>query len=284
MAETNLQNPNQHISPMQPTWSTVTSFNEESPSCFTLRIAHSYPFLPPRPGQFNMLYAFAVGEVPISVSRMEDSNTITVHTIRDVGAVTRALHGLRPGDQVGVRGPFGTPWPVDKFKDHDFIVIAGGIGLAPVRPIIDTFLAQNNRASRLSLFYGARTPEEILFAEELDQWQTKDEINVAITVDAATRNWRGQVGFVTDLLTAKSVATRKSVAFICGPEIMMLNCARKLQNLGLAAENIFLSMERNMKCALGWCGHCQYGGDFICKDGPVFSFPRIANKLTRREF
>ncbi len=235
------------------------------------------------PGQFNMLYRYGVGEVPISISGDPRDASRLVHTIRAVGGVTRALEGISPGEMVGMRGPFGTPWPIDEAEGQDVVIVAGGIGLAPLRPAILQLLAQRERYGCICLYYGARSPEDILYIDQLMQWRGRFDMKVEVTVDRADPGWRGKVGVVTKLLGQPGFDPIDTQAMICGPEIMMRYCVMALNDLGVDNERIYVSMERNMKCAVGFCGHCQYGGGFVCRDGPVFRFDRIADRFGIRE-
>ena len=229
------------------------------------------------PGQFNMLYQFGVGEVPISISHVTQRPTLT-HTIRDVGAVTRALCSAKPGDLVGVRGPFGQPWPLTEAQGTDLLFIAGGIGLAPLRPAIDYALSHREYYNRICLLYGSRSPEDLLFREDLRRWQSQAD-QVFTTVDAAGEDWTGDVGVVTSLLRRTRFDPQHATAFICGPEIMMRFTAADLLKRGVPKEQIVVSLERSFSCALGLCGRCQLGPEFICKDGPVFRYSRVAERL-----
>jgi NAD(P)H-flavin reductase len=235
------------------------------------------------PGQFNMLYAFGMGEVPISISGDPAKPGTLVHTVRAVGAVTRALCALKKGHIVGVRGPFGVPWPIAGAAGRDVVIVAGGIGLAPVRPILYTVLADRGRYGRVVLLYGARTPRELLYLGDLEQWRSRLDLEVEVTVDSADRSWRGNVGTVTKLIPRAPFDPGNATAFVCGPEVMMRFVGIELVGRGMAEEQIFVSMERNMKCAIGLCGHCQFGPFFVCKDGPVFALPQVRPFLTVRE-
>jgi NAD(P)H-flavin reductase len=228
-----------------------------------------------RPGQFNMLYAFGIGEVPISISGNPAAPEPLLHTIRAVGRVSDALARLRPGDTVGVRGPFGTPWPVADHHGADMVIIAGGVGLAPLRPAVLSVLAERAKFGNVVILYGARSPEDMLFAKELQSWRGRFDLNVQVTVDRATGSWSGRVGVVTPLIKGGGFDRRHTVALVCGPEVMMRFAVQTLVEQGVGAERIYVSMERNMKCAVGFCGHCQFGSTFVCKDGPVFRFDRI---------
>ncbi|MEW6731354.1 MAG: FAD/NAD(P)-binding protein [Acidobacteriota bacterium] len=235
------------------------------------------------PGQFNMLYSFGIGEVAISISGNPDKPMPVLHTIRAVGTVTKALRQLKPGDMVGLRGPFGTSWPVDKAKGRDLLIITGGIGLAPLRPVLYYILAHRSDYGKVALLYGARTPKDQIYRREIERWRGRFDLQIGVTVDYATKDWRGDVGVVTTLIPRAQFNPANTVAMICGPEVMMRFAIMDLERHGVEMNNIFISMERNMKCAVGFCGHCQLGPAFICKDGPVFRYPEIAPFFGKRE-
>jgi NAD(P)H-flavin reductase len=236
------------------------------------------------PGQFNMIYLFGIGEVPISISGDPAVPGQFVHTVRAVGAVTQALCRVKRGDVLGLRGPFGNPWPLDEASGQDIVIVAGGIGLAPLRPAIYYLLAHRGEYGRIVLLYGVRTPRDLLFRKELEEWRGRFDLNVEVTVDTASaQTWRGDVGVVTRLIPRADFDARHTTALVCGPEVMMRFTIPELQERGVALQRIHVSMERNMKCAIGFCGHCQYGPTFICKDGPVFSFARIQEIFGKRE-
>jgi NAD(P)H-flavin reductase len=236
-----------------------------------------------QPGQFNMLYVFGVGEVPISVSGDPTRPDVLVHTTREAGAVTQAMGRLRAGAVIGVRGPFGTPWPIARATGRDVLLIAGGIGLAPLRPVVYEIVAHRKDFGTVTLLYGTRSPEDLLFRRELQRWGAADGIEVLVTVDRAIGAWPGHVGVVTGLIAQASFDPTNAVALVCGPEVMMRFTADTLRRCGVPPEAIYLSMERNMKCAVGLCGHCQFGPLFVCKDGPVFAYARIQRLLDLRE-
>ena len=233
-----------------------------------------------------MLTAFGVGEVPISVSGLGDSGGGRArrleHTLRAVGAVTRALHAAPPGSLIGVRGPFGTSWDVASAAGRDIVIVAGGIGLAPLRPVVLTALADRSRYGRIVLLAGARTPGDLLYADELERWR-RDGVEVAITVDRADSGWSGQVGLVTALIEPAGLAPDDSVAFVCGPDVMMRFTADALAACGIPVSRIRVSLERNMRCGVGWCGHCQLGPLLVCRDGPVVGYDRAAALMRARE-
>jgi len=238
-----------------------------------------------RAGQFNMLTAFGVGEVAISLSGAPRELGPLRHTIRDVGVVSHALARSVVGDVIGVRGPFGTDWRVpidhrtDPTGDADVLVVAGGIGLAPLRGAVNELVAHSREGGgRLFVFAGAREPSQIVFQEDLDAW-ARSGASVEVTVDRASPLWRGHVGQVTSLLRANLFDASNARALICGPEIMMRFTARALVDLGVSEQRILVSLERNMQCGLGWCGHCQLGPLMLCRDGPIVEYGSVVNRL-----
>ncbi|UCD63023.1 MAG: FAD/NAD(P)-binding protein [Candidatus Zixiibacteriota bacterium] len=235
------------------------------------------------PGQFNMLYVFGVGEVPLSISGDPAKPQFLVHTTRVVGPVTGALHRLKTGDMVGIRGPFGKGWPVDEAEGNDIVVIAGGIGLAPLRPALYHLLAHRKKYGRIVLLYGARTPADILYRRELEKWRARFDLEVEVTVDRGDESWWGNVGVVTTLVPRSPFDPLNAVALICGPEVMMRFAVMALRKKGMNIDDIYVSMERNMKCGVGLCGHCQFGPKFVCKNGPVFSYETLKNLFNKRE-
>lgn len=234
------------------------------------------------PGQFSMLYAFGAGEVPISVSGGGEAGGRVGQTIRAVGEATRALCSLEPGSQVGVRGPFGNTWPIREAEGGDVVVVCGGIGLAPLRLALNHLLENRDSYREVSLLYGARTPDEVLYPSELARWR-EGGIGVATTVDSAPSEWEGRVGLVTKLIPDAGFEGARTTALICGPEVMMRFVSQALQDRGVPLDSIYVSLERNMKCAIGHCGHCQLAHRFVCKDGPVFPVGRIGTLLGVRE-
>lgn len=267
--------------PMQPEPLRISRVQRETSDTVTFSVAASNAFSF-RPGQFNMLYAFAVGEVPISVSGDPAREGEIVHTVKAVGPVTRALCGLRKGAVVGVRGPYGQPWPLNEVRGMSLVLVAGGLGLAPLRPVVYEVLSRRADYARVSLLVGARTPDDLLYRRELLRWKKHGKLDVLTIVDRAGPRWKGRVGVVPQLL-ADVPLDSGTVAFVCGPEVMMRFTVRELAQRGVPDERIYLSLERNMKCAVGFCGHCQYGPSFVCKDGPVFRFDRIRSLFWLRE-
>jgi NAD(P)H-flavin reductase len=234
------------------------------------------------PGQFNMLYVHGVGEVAISISGDPAEPARLVHTVRAVGTVTRAMTALSAGGVLGVRGPYGSAWPVDAAHRRDVLVIAGGLGLAPLRPAILHLLANRASYGRVTILYGARSPAELLFCDELQRWRGRFDCRLEVIVDHAGHDWFGPIGVVTQLLDPVPIDP-DDIALLCGPEIMMRFVARELERRGMPRSAIWVSMERSMKCGVGLCGHCQLGGSFMCKDGPVFRYDRIAPLMQVRE-
>ena len=271
------------VPPMWPTGYVVAARKQETPDTVTLMLRPAgNPIEPPRPGQFTMLYAFGVGEVPVSVSGC--GGEALVQTIRAVGAVTRALCAAEPGDMIGVRGPFGTDWQVSTAAGTDLLVVAGGIGLAPLRPVMLAALAARDRGvrGRVVLLVGARSPGELLFPRELETWSRRGA-DVRVIVDRGDEGWDGRVGLVTALIQDAVADPARTTAFVCGPEIMMRLSAQALADAGVPARDIRVSLERNMRCGAALCGHCQLGPLLLCRDGPVVSYAEAVPLLAIRE-
>jgi NAD(P)H-flavin reductase len=271
--------------PMLPRPFRVVRYRRELRDTFTL-------FLEPEdgtkefhfePGQFNMLYHPGTGEVPISISGDPQKPGQLVHTIRAVGNVTRLLQQYRPGDILGVRGPFGSPWPVAAAAGLDVLIVAGGLGLAPLRPVIYQVLNKRHLYGNVEVIYGARSPREMLYRQELERWRGRFDLRVHATVDSSGSDWRGNVGVVTNLISHARFDPLQTAALVCGPGVMMRFTIQELTRLGLQPKDIFVSLERNMQCGLGLCGHCQLGPFFVCKDGPVYSYDRVGQWFEKRE-
>ncbi|HET9240116.1 MAG TPA: FAD/NAD(P)-binding protein [Oligoflexus sp.] len=233
------------------------------------------------PGQFNMLYSPGYGEIPVSISSMRSGSFL--HTIRSVGAISAALAGAQAGSCVGVRGPFGSSWPLSTAFGKNLLLLAGGLGLAPLRPVIEWVRDRREDFADCSVLHGARDRDHLIFRDELVTWQKSPGIHWALTLDHADLDWEGHVGSLPQLLDLVTLDKQTTVALLCGPEIMMRAAAAYLVQLGLPAERIYLSLERNMKCALGFCGHCQLGPEFICRDGPILAYDRVAACLGVKE-
>ncbi|HME31127.1 MAG TPA: FAD/NAD(P)-binding protein [Terriglobales bacterium] len=271
--------------PMLPMSYRIQRVRQETDDTFTLELlpedsGERFSFAP---GQFNMLYVFGVGEVPISISSDPDDAPMLKHTTRVVGTVTKAMRKLKHGETIGIRGPFGTHWPVEEAAGRDVVIVAGGIGLAPLRPALYRLMAEREKYRKIVLLYGTRTPEDMLYRHELEQWRGKFDLQIEVTVDRAASSWRGNVGVVTTMIPRAPFDPSNTFAMVCGPEVMMRFTVMELLKRGVVPERTYLSAERNMKCGIGFCGHCQYGPTFVCKDGPVFAFPRIASIIGKSE-
>ncbi len=257
----------------------------ETDDTFTLTlemngVLDGFTFLP---GQFNMLYVFGVGEAAISISSDPTKAKTLEHTIHRVGTITTALAHKKRGNMIGIRGPFGSGWPLDVARGKDVCIVTGGIGIAPLRPVIYSLLKNREDYGRIMILYGGRSPLDLLYRVELEKWDDEKNVEVLVTVDRGDSSWKGNVGVVTTLLNYIKLDARNTVAYVCGPEIMMKYTIEELGRRGLSQHQIYLSLERNMKCAVGFCGHCQYGPTFICKDGPVFPLPRVRSLLDKKE-
>ncbi len=272
--------------PFTPATFRVAGREQEAPDVATLALeptdGRSFAF---HPGQFNMLTAFGVGEVPISISSRPGSRPL-LHTIREVGPVTAALCRAPVGSLVGVRGPFGTDWGLDAFAHADVVVVAGGIGLAPLRGAVQVLLDRAGLPMgprKVVVLVGARTPDQLIFRRDLDAWRAHAE--VAVTVDMATSGWEGNVGVVTSLVGSAGFDAHRAMALVCGPEVMMRHTVQALIERGVLPTSIRLrvSLERNMQCGTGLCGHCQLGPFLLCRDGPVVTYPQASRLLAEAE-
>ncbi len=264
--------------PMQPYWAEISEIVREAPNVSTYWLKFLDPTLQDgfhfKAGQFNMLLVPGVGEAAISISSdMEDGNYLA-HTIRAVGNVTSSISRMKVGDLLGVRGPFGNGWELDKMIGKDVVIAAGGIGLPPMRPVLYYILRHRHDFGKVIVLYGARTPNDLQFSAEYKTWE-KAEIEVQVTVDRGDDAWQGRVGVVPILFYNTRVDPRNTVILTCGPEIMIRFVIFEALARRVPPEYIFVSLERNMKCGLGSCGHCQIGPFFVCKDGPVFSFDKL---------
>ncbi len=268
------------------TWVTrpliLQSVREETANTRTFTFAEGDPAwqtaTPGLPGQFNMLYAPGYGEAAISLCGLPDQPGTCLHTIRLAGDVTQALFRMQPGDTVGCRGPFGRGWPLEECENHDVILVGGGIGLAPMRSLVD-WLMRQPRSGRDHLLLGARSPELLLYREEFDSWRQKG-LQVLETVDRGSSDWSGNIGAVPLLLDRlENEALQQALVLICGPEIMMRYTAQAALDRGIPPERIWLSMERHMNCAVGLCGRCQWGSHLVCTRGPVLRYDEIQHQL-----
>jgi NAD(P)H-flavin reductase len=271
----------------QPYLVTIRDIQPETPGVATYTldfldrgIAESYRF---RPGQFNMLYVPGVGESAISISSDPEAAGTLLHTIRAAGNVTQALARKRPGDRIGLRGPFGSSWPMDEARGQDVVIACGGIGLAPLRPVIYHILRHRADYGRVMLLYGARTPGDLLYRAEYNTWREAG-IEVEVTVDIGADDWRGNIGVVPVLFCRLRLKPAHTRVLTCGPEVMIHFVIFEALARRIPPAYIHLSMERNMSCAVGLCGHCQFGPVFVCKDGPVFTYERLQPYLHVEEF
>ena len=267
------------LDPYLPHPAVIRARRQESPTIFTLDLCFSDPAIQKSfsfsPGQFNMLYLYGVGEVAISISSDPDNTAQLSHTIRAVGRVTKAMQHLAEGDEVGVRGPYGIGWPLHEARGKDIIIVTGGLGCAPTVSVINYILARRNDYGAIKIFQGVKHSDDLIFRQQYARWQQSPNTEIFIAADKAGPKWPWTVGYVTDLIKSLQLYPNNTVAMMCGPEGMMHAAVLALVNQGVSEDEIYLSMERNMECGIGQCGHCQYGGLFICKDGPVFAYSRI---------
>jgi len=271
--------------PMAPRPFRVSERRQETADTWTLALepADGRPAPAFRPGQFNMLYAFGVGEVPISISGDPGAGGSLEHTVRAVGPVSAAICRAQPGEQLGLRGPFGSSWPLEAAAGRHAVIVAGGIGLAPLRPALLRALALRERLAGLVLLCGGRTPAQLLFRAELEAWGADPRLELGVTVDSAESGWLGHVGVVTTLIESAPFDPARAIAYVVGPEPMMRFTVEALLAKGMAAEDVHISIERNMKCAVTHCGRCQLGPTFACREGPVMSFAAIEPFFRLRE-
>lgn len=270
--------------PMVPIPARVDRVRRETQDTFTLDLAPINEPLPRfAPGQFSMLYVFGVAELPISISGDPERAGGLTYTVRSVGLATQELVSRKENDSVGVRGPFGRGWPMERARGKDVVLVAGGIGLAPIRPALYHIFHHRADYGRVILLYGARSPHDILYRNELRLWGRQTNTQVLNTVDYGGLEWRGNVGVVTTLFRLVRLNPTHTFAMICGPEVMIRYVAVELSQRGVAPKDVYVSAERNMKCGVGHCGHCQLGPVFVCKDGPVFSYNQLQPWINKYE-
>ncbi len=273
------------VDPMVPRPFRIVRVKREIAGVFTWQLVpkDGAPFFF-QPGQFNMLYAPGIGEVAISVSGDPRNPSELVHTIREVGTVTKAMSALAAGDAVGVRGPFGTGWPVEAAYGYDVVFVTGTIGLAPLRPLIYEVLHRRQEYGKAIICYGSRGTADILFERELHEWRGRLDMEVHVTVHTAPSGYRGRVGSVASAIHISRFDGSKTIAFVCRSEAMTTSAVAALHECGITSDRIYVTLERNMKCAVGFCGHCQFGPTFMCKEGPVYRFDTIESLFAVREF
>ncbi len=272
--------------PHLPHAAVITARRQDSPTVFTLQTRlvknqHSFSF---EPGQFNMLYLYGVGEVAISIASDPAEKSYLSHTIRAVGRVTKALQTVQEGDHIGIRGPYGKGWPLKEAQGKDIIVVTGGLGCAPSVSIINYILSRRSQYGALKILQGVKHSEDFIFRKQYALWQQAPNTDVYIAADQAGPHWPWGIGYVTDMIQPLTLHPDRTIALLCGPEMMMHTAIDALKKKEIAEEAIYLSMERNMACGIGHCGHCQYGGLFVCKAGPIFAYPRVKALFSEKGF
>lgn len=276
------------MNPYLPREAEIVERTQESPSIFTLRLRlcdpaarSDYRF---EPGQFNMLYLYGAGEVAISIVSDPQDATLLGHTIREVGRVTRGLARLQAGDRIGLRGPFGRGWPLQEAPGHDVLIVTGGLGCAPVVSVINYVIMRRTFFGKLTIIQGVKRAEDLLWRERYAYWNTLPDTQVLLSADHGGPVWPWHVGPVTEVFDDARIAAGRTFVMMCGPEGMMRASVAQLAARGVAEDHIYLNMERNMQCAVGHCGHCQYGGAFVCRQGPVFAYPEVKALFDVRGF
>ena len=276
------------MNPYMPREAEVVERIQESATLFTLRLRFTNPQLQQRyqfePGQFNMLYLPNVGEIPISIVSDPKDEHIIDHTIRSVGRVSRGMDKLKQGDRIGIRGPFGCGWPLLAAEQKDVIIVTGGLGCAPVVSVINYVMRRRERFGTVNIIQGVKHSNDFIWKERYDQWRAAPDTNVLLAADNGQPIWPWHIGPVTSLFDKLDYDNHQVIAMMCGPEGMMHAVITHLLTQGVAGRDIWLSMERNMQCAVGHCGHCQYGSRFVCKDGPVFCYDEIKFLFRQRGF
>jgi sulfhydrogenase subunit gamma (sulfur reductase) len=267
------------VNPYLPHDAQIVERVQEAPSIFSLRLRFADPEVHSayrfQPGQFNMLYLYGVGEVPISiVSDPEDPHVLS-HAIRALGRVTKGLDQLRPGDHVGLRGPYGRGWPLEQAEGRDVLVITGGLGCAPVVSVINYLVNRRQMFGTLTILQGVKHTADLIWRERYERWARLPRTHVLLAADVGGPGWPWHIGPVTLLLDKVELNPTGCIVMMCGPEVMMRAACRDLVGRGVPEEAIWMTLERNMQCGVGHCGHCQIGGQFVCRDGPVFPYPEI---------
>ena len=267
------------MNPMKPFGAIIKKTRHETADVKTMTLELQGDLLgDPRPGQFTMLGYPGAGEAPISFSALKENGCIE-HTVRAVGTATHFLDKMDEGDMLLVRGPFGNGWPMKTAQGRDLVLVAGGLGLAPLRPVIREVLAKRDFFGKVTLLYGARNEGNLLFTDEYSSWQAG--IALQLTVDELVTGvpWHASTGLITGLLDRVKVDSGRTIAFVVGPELMMRFVCRGLELKGVRSSDIYVSLERRMKCGIAQCGHCQHVGLFVCKDGPVFPYARVSGMM-----
>jgi sulfhydrogenase subunit gamma (sulfur reductase) len=264
--------------PLLPMPARIVDKQSYGPSIYSYRLALLEPALRPcfdfLPGQFNMVYAPGVGEVAISISSDPNEEHLE-HTIRIVGRTTEVIDRLGVGDVLGLRGPYGNGWPLQQARWKDVLVVTGGLGCAPVSGAIAYMLRRRSSYGRITVLHGVKRPADLAYPERFAHWRSFPDVQVRLTSDEPDRHWRDRTGVVTELFDELELDASRTVVFVCGPDVMLRHTVRFTRERGVPPERVFLSLERNMKCAVGLCGRCQLGPFFLCKDGPILSAARL---------
>ncbi len=276
--------PDRHL----PRTAIIDRRTQESPTIFTLRMqfedAGAQEAFEFAPGQFNMVTLFGTGEIPISIVNDPQDSHFFDHTIRVVGRVSEGLSRLQPGDRVGVRGPFGRGWPVTEAPGRDVLLITGGLGCAPLVSVIRYLMKRREQFGHIHILQGVKHANDMIWREQYDAWARESDVNVLLAADVVTQEWHGQQGMVTELISQLNLRTSRTLVMLCGPELMMMAAIANLRALGIGDHQIWFSMERNMQCGIGQCGHCQIGPKFVCRDGPVFCYSELADFMGAKGF
>ncbi|MGB2631239.1 MAG: FAD/NAD(P)-binding protein [Candidatus Omnitrophota bacterium] len=262
--------------PYRPIEAEVLDVITETPTIKTIRFKPKEP-MTFKTGQFVEITIPGVGEAPFTPSSNPESTEVLEVTVMRVGKVTDKIHELKKGDKVGVRGPLGTGYPVDEFEGKEVLVVGGGCGYAPLRSLMYEFFNRSGKFKKLFFRGGCRASKEMLYRSEIHGWHEREDLDLRLTVDVGDEEWKGNVGVVTTIMDGIEMDSAKGIAVVCGPPIMMRFATMKLLELGFKEGNIYLSMEKNMSCGIGKCGHCRIGTYYACKDGPVFTYDKIKN-------
>ena len=261
--------------PLLPTLMTIVAKKQISDNLYVLDISteDDSQNIAMLPGQFNMLYCFGEGEVPISVSEVKDNGKTLEYAIQDIGAVTNAICSMEVGDSIGVRGAYGNTWPLKKAKAKNVVIISGGVGNAPLMMATNKIIQDKDNYKSINILHGVNSPEQLLFRDKYEHFKTQSNIYLS-SVESHSDDLF-YTGFVTQHITADNIPAEDTIVMICGPEPMIEACTTALHNIGIASSDIYITLERNMQCGIGLCGHCQCGDKFVCTDGPIFSLDEI---------
>lgn len=274
--------------PHLPHVAVIDERTQESSNIFTLRLQYEDTGLQDAfefaPGQFNMVTLFGVGEIPISIVNDPLDSHFFDHTIRVVGRVSEGMSRLQPGDRVGIRGPFGRGWPMERIKGQDVLLITGGLGCAPLVSVIRYLIRRREDYGHIHILQGVKHSNDLIWREQYDEWAKIRDVHIMLAADVASKGWSGQQGMVTELIDQISLRSQRTVVLLCGPELMMLAAVAALREQGIPDSQIWFSMERNMQCGIGQCGHCQVGPKFVCRDGPVFCYSELADFFGAKGF